>query len=333
MTMVRSKIDSKKLSRASNGSFEELYASRQSQLFRDLEVLLDLTPSTFSSSLLALPRELRDHVFHYVLPEFGRPRPELHTCLWGADMKNGEPWRHDIFGYGPSVPNDFRLQPDLLLINKQIREELLQSYIRCSKLTLHAELRNTPTNNDHFEFSPHILQLPMLKHVTHIRFYVEWNYTTTTHAGKGARLKDQVRMTDNLLKAISSIIAPFQSIETIELSVLFFWKVRSGKVYSLSMQDLFDLEDIFKRYAEQRWLLILRKHKATLASPNPSAGVGYKLSSEIKGTEQSGGMEIYVSQDLEEAMSRRRKSNLDFYGNYGISDPLPQPSYKLGAMI
>jgi len=173
----------------------------------------------------------------------------------------------------------------------------------------------------------------MLQHVTHIRFYVEWNYTTKKHGGKGARLNDQVRMTDNLLKAMNTIISPLQAIETIEFSVLFFWKHRSGNIYSLSMQDLFELEDVFKRYAEQRWLLILRKHKASVASPDPSPGVGYKLSSENKGTEQSGGMEIYVSQDLEEAMSRRRKSNVDFYGHYGISDPLPQPSYKLGAMI
>lgn len=326
-------MDSKKLSIASNGSFEELYASRQSQLFRDLEVLLELTPSTFSSCLLALPRELRDHVFDYVLPEMKQPRPELHTCLWGADMMNGEPWRHDIFGYGASVANESRLQPELLLINKQIREELLQNYFRRSKLTLHAELRNTRTNTDHFEFSPHILLLPMLKHVTHIRFYVEWNYTTAKHIIKEVRLKDQVRMTDDLLKVMDKIIAPLQAIETIELSVLFFWKHRSGKTYSLAMQDLFDLEDVFKRYAEQRWLLILRKNKATVMSPNPSAGVGYKLSSEKKGTEQSGGMEIFVSQDLEEAMINRRKSNVDFYGHYSISDPLPQPCYRHGAMI
>jgi hypothetical protein len=333
MKTIQPRIDSKKLSMASNGSSDEVYTSRQSQLFRDLATLLELTPSTFSSSLLALPRELRDHIFDYVLPEIRETRPELHTCLWGADMVNGEPWRHDIFGYGTSVSNDYRLQPKLLLINKQIREELLQNYFRRSKLTLHAELRNTQTNNDHFAFSPHILQLPMLKHVTHIRFYVEWNYTTKKHNVKETRLQDQVRMTDDLLKVMDKIIAPPQAIETIELSVLFFWKHRSGKVYSLSMQDLFDLEDVFKRYAEQRWLLILRKNKATVMSPNPSAGVGYKLSSENKGTEQSGGMEIFVSQDLEEAMAYRRKSSLDFFGNYAISDCLPQPCYRLGAMI
>jgi hypothetical protein len=54
---------------------------------------------------------------------------------------------------------------------------------------------------------------------------------------------------------------------------------------------------------------------------------------EDKGTEQSGAMEIFVSQSLGDAMQSRRKSNIDFYGNYGISDPLPQPSYKHGAMI
>jgi hypothetical protein len=173
----------------------------------------------------------------------------------------------------------------------------------------------------------------MLEHVTHIRFYVEWNYTITNSTVKEVRLLDQVRMTDDLLEAMDKIITPLQAIETIELSVLFFWKLRSGKMYSLSMQDLFDLEDTFKRYAEQRWLLILRKNKAMLLSPNPSAGVGYKLSSEDKGTEQSGGMEIFVSQDLEEAMRYRRQSSVDFYGHYGISDPLPQPCYRHGVMI
>ncbi|KAH7095195.1 hypothetical protein FB567DRAFT_432555 [Paraphoma chrysanthemicola] len=333
MTMFQRWSESKKLSIASSGSFDELYVSRQSQLFRDLEVLLELNPSTFSSNLLALPREIRDSIFDHVLPEMTTKRPEIHSCLWMADMNLGEPWRHDIFGYGPSVANDARLPPDLLLINKQVREELLQNYFRRAKLTLHAELRNTRLDNDLFDFSPHILQLPMLKHVTHVRFYVEWNYTTTKHAVKEARLKDQIRMADNLLEAVDKIIAPLQAVETIELSVLFFWKHRSGKMYSLSMQDLFDLEDVFKRYAEQRWLQILRKNKSTVTSPNPSAGVGYKLSSEKKGTEQSGGMEIFVSQDLDQAMTSRRESNVDYYGHYGISDPLPQPCYRHGAMI
>lgn len=333
MAMVQRRSGTKNLSIASNGSLDDLYAHRQSQLFRELEVLLELTPSTFSSRLLALPSEIRDHVFNYVLPEISSVRPELHTCLWGADMVNGEPWRHDIFGYGSSVAKEFRLHPKLLLINKQIREELLQNYFRRSKLTLHAELRNTSFNNGHFEFSPHILQLPMLKHVTHIRFYVEWNYTITNNTMKEVRLLDQIRMTENLLEAMDKIITPLEAVETIELSVLFFWKLRSGKMYSLAMQDLFDLEDVFKRYAEERWLQILRKSQSSDVSPNPSAGVGYKLSSENKGTEQSGGMEIFVSQDLGEAMGHRRQSSVDFYGNYGISDPLPQPCYRHGVMI
>lgn len=310
---------------ATTCSSDDLYISRQSQLFRDLEVLLDLMPRTFSSRFLALPRELRDHVFDYILPEIDNARPELHTCLWGADMREGELWRHDIYGYGKSIVNTSRLPSDLLLINKQLREELLQNYFRRSKLTLHAELRNTKSDTDYFEYSPHIRQIPMLKHVTHIRFYIEWNYTMRKHDRKEQLLKDQVRMTNNLLIAMDDMIAPLQAIETIELSVLFFWKYRSGKVYSLSMQDLFDLEDVFKRYAEQRWMLILRQNQTAAMSPNPSAGVGYKLSSAKKGAEQSGGMEIFVSQDLEEAMQHRRHSNVDFYGNYGISDPLPQP--------
>lgn len=324
--MVQRRSDNKTLSTASDSGFDDLYAFRQSQLFKELEVLLELTPSTFSSRLLALPRELRDQIFEHVLPQPGESRPELHTCLWGADMSNGEPWRRDVFSYGAAIE---RVPTHLLLISKQIRDEVLNSYFRLSKLTLHAELRNTRTVNDRFDYSPHILHLPMLIHVTHVRFYVEWNYTTAKHVIKEQRLLDQVRMTDDLLEAMDKIIAPLQAIETIELSVLFFWKYRSGKMYSLSMQDLFDLEDVFKRYAEQRWLLILRKNKSTVTSPNSSAGVGYKLSSEKKGTEQSGGMEIYVSQDLEDAMQSRRKSNVDFYGNYGISDPLPQPSRGL----
>ncbi|KAL5121119.1 hypothetical protein ACEQ8H_000970 [Pleosporales sp. CAS-2024a] len=333
MAAVHRKSGGKKLSVASNGSVDELSSHRQSQLFRDLEVLLELTPSTFSSRLLALPKEIRAHVYDHVLPDTTDRRPELHTCLWGADMVNGEPWRHDIFGYDTSVSKQHRLQPRLLLINRQIREELLESYFQRSKLTLHAELRNTRLNNGRFEFSPHILQLPMLKHVTHIRFYVEWNYTITKHALKEARLLDQIRMTDNLLEAMDEIITPLQVVEQIELSVLFFWKLRSGKMYPLSMQDLFDLEDVFKRYAEERWLQILHKSQSSGPSPNPSAGVGYKLSSENKGTEQSGGMEIFVSQDLGEAMGHRRQSSVDFYGHYGISDALPQPCYKHGVMI
>ncbi len=44
-------------------------------------------------------------------------------------------------------------------------------------------------------------------------------------------------------------------------------------------------------------------------------------------------MEVFVSQDLEDAMKARRKSNVDFYGHYGIAEPLPQPGYRVGAMI
>jgi len=169
----------------------------------------------------------------------------------------------------------------------------------------------------------------MLKYVTHVRFYIEWNYFIT----KNEQMADQVRMTNDLMQTMDKLLAPLQAVENIELSVLFFWKFRSGKSYNLSMLDLFDLEDVFKRHAEKRWLLILRTNKSIVVSPNPSAGVGYKLSTERNGTEQSGGMEIFVSQDLEDAMQSRRKSNIDFYGNYGISDPLPQPSYRHGAMI
>jgi len=322
-------MSDKKLSILSNGS-EDFSVQRQSMLLRELEMLLDLNPRELSSNLLALPRELRDHIYEFLLPNTSEgQRPELHTCLWGADMVH-EPWRHDIFGYGYGVPKAHRLHPDLLVINRQLRNEILQSYFRMSKLTLHAELRNSRGNNWHFEYSPHILQLPMLKFVTHVRFYVEWNYTVIS---KNDRIEDQVRMTKDLMQAVDTLLASLQAVENIELSVLFFWKFRSGKHYMLSMQDLFDLEDVFKRHAESRWLRILRTNQSTVMLPNPSAGVGYKLSSDDKGTDQSGGMEIFVSQDLEDAMRGRRKSMLDFYGNYGISDPLPHPAYEHGKMI
>jgi hypothetical protein len=132
-------------------------------------------------------------------------------------------------------------------------------------------------------------------------------------------------MTDSLLKAMDKTIAPLQTIETIELSVLFFWKYRSGKMHGLSMQDLFDMEDVFKRYAEQRWLLVLRKNRTTVMSPNSSAGVGYKLQSAMKGAYQSGGMEIFVSQDLEDAMENHNAHEVKSHRNYRIPDPVPQP--------
>ncbi|KAF2176416.1 hypothetical protein K469DRAFT_682585 [Zopfia rhizophila CBS 207.26] len=313
----------------SQNSQEDFSGERQSLLMRELELLLNLNPRALNSSLLALPRELRDHILGYVLPDIKEDtRPELHTCLWGADMIH-EPWQHETFGYAASVSKDDRLHPRLLTINRQLHDEFLELYFRRSKLKLHAELRNSRENNWHFNYSPHVLQLPMLKFVTHVRFYVEWNYFIT----RNDRINDQVRMTNDLMQAMDKLLAPLQAVEDIELSVLFYWKQRSGKFYNLSMQDLFDLEDVFKRHAEQRWLQILRTNKSTVSSPNPSAGVGYKLSSERKGKDQSGEMEIFVSQNLEDAMRYRRKSNVDFYGNYRISDPLPQPSFRPGAMI
>ncbi|CAI6338874.1 unnamed protein product [Periconia digitata] len=341
-------VADKTLSMLSVGSNDDLYIRRQSTLFRELEMLLDLNPRELSSNLLALPRELRSLILEYVLPEATRDtRPELHTNLWGADMIH-EPWRHDVFGYGRQVPKVQRLHPNLLLVNKQLRNELLACYFRRSKLTLHAELRNSRGNNWHFDYSPHILQLPMLPCVSHVRFYVEWNYTISNPT---ARIDDQVRMTKDLIQAMDTLLNPLEAVETIELSILFFWKLRSGKFYPLSMQDLFDLENVFKANAEPRWLRILHSpspssssssataaaaanKKSDFLSPDThSAGVGYKLSSEDKGTEQSGGMEIFVSRDLEESMRARRKSSADFFGNYEIADPLPHPGYEHGKMI
>ncbi|KAF2869115.1 hypothetical protein BDV95DRAFT_609355 [Massariosphaeria phaeospora] len=306
-------------------SQEDYSLHRQSLLLRDLEVLLQLNPRALSSNLLAIPKKVREQILGHVVR--CESRPELHTCLWGADMVH-EPWRHDIFGYAPSVPTTDRIQPGLLLINRQIRNELLEIYFRRSNLTLHAELRNTRENNWHFDYSPHVLKLPMLKHVRNVRFYVESFYVIS----KNEEISDQVHITNKLVQAVDTLLAPLQEVENIELVILFFWTYRSGKVYSLSMKDLFALEDVFKQHAEQRWLQMLHSNN-TVTFPSHSAGVGYKLSSELKGTEQSGGMEIYIAQDLENATQSRRKSNLDFYGNYGISDPLPQPSYQHGAMI
>jgi hypothetical protein len=307
---------------------EESYNQRQSLLWRDLELLLDLNSSALRSSLLGLPRELRDHIFEYVIPEpRDRSRQVLHTCFWGADMIH-DPWSLETFGYAPTVLKSERLNPNLLLINHQLHAEILQVYLRRSKLTLHAELRNSKDDILHFSYSPHVLRLTILKFVTHVCFYVEWNYIMT----KAGPIANQIRMVDDIVQTMETLLAPLQAIENIKLSILFFWKYKSGRSYRLPMKDLFDLEDVFKQYAEDRWLQILRKHRNTGAPPNPSAGVGYKLSTESSGTE-SGGMEIYVSQNLEDAMQDRRKSNVDYYGIHGISDPLPQPSYIPGAMI
>ena len=351
--MTSTTIVNKKLSLHSVEPSTNLYTYRQSQLFRELELLLDLTPSTFSSSLLSLPVELRKHIFSYLLPLHRHARPELHTCLWGADMIAGEPWRRSIWGYSNKVPKDLRLRPELLLINKKLCDEVLKLYWSRSKLTLHAELRNTKSQNEHFDYSPHILRLPSLLHITHVRFYIEWNYTFTKVAPKATRMEDYVRMTDDFCKAMDEILSKMGSVQGIELGVLFFWKYRSGKVYHLTMSDLFDVEDVLKRHAEPQWLGILQKNQSrsrhgsrlrkeqdtglkdpAVLSPGleKSAGVGYKLSSEKKGLEQSGGMEIFVSTDLEECMGKKRKE-VDFYGNFAVNETLPQPGYEAGAMI
>ncbi|KAF2011783.1 hypothetical protein BU24DRAFT_289046 [Aaosphaeria arxii CBS 175.79] len=317
----------KKLSLLSQSS-EDFSRDRQSLLLSELELLLDLRPSALRSNLLVLPRELREVILGHVLPELPEgARPELHTCLWSADMQLHDAWRHDIFGYDTSVPMEYRIHPSLLSINKQLHDELLMLYFQRSRLTLHAELRNSKDDIWHFESSPHILQLPMLKHVTHVQFYVEWNYIVHRAVDP---IQDQIRMINNLVQAMDKLLSPIQAVQTIELSILCFWRWSSSKYYSLSMQNLFDLEDVFKRHGESRWTQILR---TSTESPNPSAGVGYRLSSENKVTEQSGGIHVYISQDLENAMRPSRKSTVDFYGNYEIGDPLPQPAYRHGAMF
>lgn len=247
-----------------------------------------------------------------------------------------DPWRHDIFGYGYGVPRGERLHPDLLLLNKQLRGEILERWFERCKLTLHTEFRNDAANGVGFEFSPHVLRLPMLRFVTHARFYVEWNYEITTAR---ARVGDQVAIARELVRGTERVLRELEGVEAMEVMVLFFWKKRGGKHYMLSMQDLFELEDVFKREGEERWLRVLRRGGGQQGSEGVGvgeedpAGVGYKLSCEDRGTEQSGGMEIFVSRDLEEAMRTRRKSMVDFYGNYGIEDPLPPPAYEVGKMI
>lgn len=162
-----------------------------------------------------------------------------------------------------------------------------------------------------------------------------------------------MRMTDDFCKAMDEVLSKMESVQGIEIGVLFFWKYRSGKVYHLTMSDLFDVEDVLKRHAEPQWLDILQKNRSrsrlesrswngqdaelqdpAVVSPGleKSAGVGYKLSSEKKGLEQSGGMEIFVSTDLEECMGRKKKE-VDFYGNFAVNETLPQPGYEAGAMI
>lgn len=343
--MTSTSIINKKLSVLSVGSpTSKSYKNRQSQLYRDLELLLDLTPSTFSSPLLRLPADLRAQIFAHLLPPIGDVRPELHTCLWGAEMHAAEPWRHSITGYGSKVPAALRLNPSLLLINKKLHDEVRRLYWGRSKLTLHAELRNTKFQNDLFDYSPHILKLPLLAAVTHVRFYVEWNYTLTKAASASQRTADYARMTEDLCKAQDEILARVGRLEGVELSVLFFWKYRSAKVYALTMSDLFAVEDVLKQYAEPAWLAVLQRARGgaahrTSSDPAvsepvlpPGAGVGYRAGSERKGLEQSGGMEIFVAQDLEACMGRKRKE-VDFYGNFAVNETLPQPGYEAGNMI
>jgi hypothetical protein len=344
-------VNKKTLSIRSIRSPTDAYKARQSMLFRELELLLDLTPSTFSSQLLSLPAAVRSLIIAHLLPPITTTRPDLHTCLWGAEMIGGEAWRHDIVGYGLRVPYSLRLRPELLLINKALRAEVQAAYWAASNLTLHAELRNTKFQNDLFDYSPHILRLPLLTHASRVRFYVEWNYTLTKAASARERMADYVRMAQDFCKAMDEILAKADRVEGMELSVLFFWKYRSGKVYHLSMADLFDVEDVLKKYAEPRWLNILKKaearnessatsssggHRRTDSQSDtslaPGAGVGYKLSSERKGLEQSGGMEIFVSADLEACMGKKRKE-VDFYGNFAVNETLPQPAFETGKMI
>ena len=128
-TMSSTKVVNKKtLSIRSIGSPTDAYKARQSMLFRELELLLDLTPSTFSSQLLSLPAAVRSLIIAYLLPPITTTRPDLHTCLWGAEMIGGEAWRHDIVGYGLRVPYSLRLRPELLLINKALRAEVQAAY-------------------------------------------------------------------------------------------------------------------------------------------------------------------------------------------------------------
>ncbi|KAF3005157.1 hypothetical protein E8E13_010527 [Curvularia kusanoi] len=338
-----------------------VYKARQSMLFRELELLLDLAPSTFKSSLLSLPASIRAHIISYLLPvtPATSPLPDLHTCLWGAEMIGGEAWRHDVVGYGARVPSALKLAPSLLLINRALCTEIQTAYWAASHLTLHAELRNTKFQNDLFDYSPHILRLPLLPHVRRVRLYVEWNYTLTKAASQKERIRDYVRMARDFVKAMEEVVGKMGSLEGMEISVLFFWKYRSGKVYHLSMADLFDVEDVLKKYAEPRWLGILRvaqerrdggvgKGKVVEGTEGlgisgvkevegeveleSGAGVGYKLSSERKGLEQSGGMEIFVDKDLERCMGRKRKE-VDFYGNFAVNEILPQPAFEVGKMI
>ncbi|KAF2751626.1 hypothetical protein M011DRAFT_491219 [Sporormia fimetaria CBS 119925] len=321
-------------------SSEDCSNQRQSALLRDLELLLDLKPCALRSNLLGLPEEIRRQILDHVIPQTPeRAEPELHTCYWGADMLEHDPWNHDTFGYAPSVPRNLRLDPRMLLINRQLHDEILQAFFRRSRITLHAEIRNSVEDNTKFTSSPHVLQLSMLQHVTNVRFYVEWNYTFSKH---NPPRQAHINMTENLVRQMGMLLSSVERLSQVHLSILFFWRYRSGRTYQLSMQDLFELEDVFKQHAEKRWLKLLlgqetrdsRNSDTSVQGLSSSAGVGYKLlSTENKGTEQSGAMEVFIAKDVEDAMVDRRKSTIDFYGNFNIDEALPQPSYRHGGMI
>ncbi|KAH6637430.1 hypothetical protein C7974DRAFT_450330 [Boeremia exigua] len=315
---------------------------RQSQLYRDLERLLDLTPSTFSSPLLSLPAPLRAQIFALLLPP-ATPPADLHTCLWNAEMLASEPWRHASVGYAPRVPAAHRVPPALLLINKSTRAEVLGLYWARANLTLHAELRNTKFQNELFVYSPHLLRLPLRPHVKRARLYVEWNFTLTRTATPAQRRAEYEGMARDLCKAVDEVLGACTALASMEVSVLFFWKWRSGRVYELSMGDLFEVEEVVKRVAEPRWLALVAggaaaseadgaAEGAAVRGDGNAAAVGYKLSSENKGVEQSGGMEIYVSPHLERCMGKRRRE-VDFYGVFAVNETLPQPQFDAGRMI
>lgn len=260
------------------------------------------------SRLLALPRELRDQVFGYLLPAANyqpRPglqkyRPELRTCLWRANMTN-EPWGYENFKYLPSVPKRRRLDPTYLLINHQIHEEVLELYFHHSKFELHAELKNIEEDPMRFIYSPQLPLLHFLKYMTHCHLWVRWTRIITADDQY-----DELGVASGLLQTIDKLLEPLQVIETIQVSVSFSWK-RAGNYVALSVEDRCDLMEVFSGHAEARWLEKLRVRSPRYKAQDYDGGVGYKIYSRRKGhREKSGEMDIYVSITLEDFMAENK---------------------------
>ncbi|OCL10235.1 hypothetical protein AOQ84DRAFT_353643 [Glonium stellatum] len=279
------------------------------------------------SKLLALPRELRDQVFGYLLPTASyqtRPglqkyRPELRTRLWRVNMTK-QPWGYENFSYLPSVPKRHRLDHAYLLINHQIHEEILDLYFRRSKFELHAELKNTKEDPMRFIYSPQLPSLYFLEHMTHCHLWVHW-----TRIVKVNEQYDELGVVSGLLQTIDKLLELLQVIETIRVSVSFSWK-RAGKYVALSVEDRCDLMEVFNGHAEARWLQRLRVRSPRYKTQDYDGGVGYKIYSRREGHREKGGeMDVYVSIILEDFMDEKKRRLIANEDSRETSPPLFLP--------